>query len=303
MTKSTKQNNHEVSAELNSVTNFDPGEFEKRLAEVRQEFHDELSKSVVYKEPAQAEVPLNFNIPAAAETVPKKVQQEKTTEAPPQSSLLASLAQEARQSLQSRESLDQDRQGRNRRMHEALQRVLNFFLPFAQHVNAVAPSISRTYRLDARSVYANLKWQGALVDSRKQSMSDAALLSYVSFSVYLQAPEPILLKRPWNQYEALVKELAHLKIRTLEDLHEMRKSPKQEWLEAHLDPALPLQILFQGNYEMGKIEILTRNLADFGQTGFRLEPAEVSAALLDELGLFLIGRTDKLPMLLCATPR
>lgn len=268
---------------------------------MRQDFDNELKQSVLYKEPQTAVVSLNFDIPDAVEAVPKKEFKERK-EALPESGLLASLALEAKQSQQNRQYLDQDRQTKNRNVHEALDRVVKFFIPFIRHVNEVEPAVNRTYRLDARSVYANLKWQGALVDSRKQNMTDTALLNHVAFSVNQLAPEPVLFKRPWGQFDALKKELQLLKIQTLDDLDEIRR-PKQEWLETRLDPALPVQIVFQGNYDLGKVDILTRNLADFGQAAFRLAPEEMSGALLDELGLFLIGRADKPPVLLRVTDK
>jgi hypothetical protein len=165
-------------------------------------------------------------------------------------------------------------------------------------VNSVEPAIDRSYRLDARTVYSQLKWQGAAVDYRKQSLADGAHLAYVAFSVNLRAPEPVLLKRPWSQFEALQRELQHLRLRVLEDLEEIYKKPKQEWLEAHLDAALPVLINFQGNYETGRVEVSTRNLEDFGALALTLAPEEITPALLDELGLFLIGRSARLPALL-----
>jgi hypothetical protein len=302
MTNSNEKNKQEDKFDLSYAVEFDPSEFEKRLAGVRQDFNNELKQSVLYKEPQTGAVPLNFNIPDAVEAGPKK-EFKAVKEALPESGLLASLALEAKQSQQNRQSLDQDRQAKNRNVHEALDRVLKFFIPFIRHVNEVEPAVNRTYRLDARSVYANLRWQGALVDSRKQNMTDTALLNHVAFSVNLLAPEPVLFKRPWGQFDALKKELQLLKIRTLDDLDEICKRPKQEWLETRLDPALPVQIVFQGNYDLGKVDILTRNLADFGQAAFRLAPEEMSGALLDELGLFLIGRADKPPVLLRVTDK
>lgn len=303
MTKSIEHNKQDDDADLKSAVKFDMLDFEKRLADVRQEFHAELKQSVLYKEPGHVVVPLNFNIPETVPVTPKKIKTNEALDVQPQSSLLASLALEAKQSQQGRETADQDSQARNHRVHEALDRIFQFFIPYVRHVNEVEPAINRIYRLDARSVFANLKWQGGLVDSRKQNMSDFALRSHVAFSVNFLAPEPVFFKRPWGQFEALKKELKNLKIRTLDDLDEIHKRPKQEWLETYLDPALPVQIIFQGNYDLGKIDILTRNLADFGQTAFRLEPEEVSAALLDELGLFLIGRADKPPILMRAADK
>lgn len=301
MTNSSDKDNQKKETDLSSVVKFDLGEFDKRLAGERQDFNDKLKQAVLYKEPAQVVAPLNFNIPEAVESGQKKMTVEEVVKEAPQSSLLASLALEAKQSQQNKVAIDQGKQTRDRSVHEALDRALQFFIPFIRHVNDVAPAINRIYRLDARSVFANLKWQGALVDSRKQNMSESAFLNHVSFSVNLLAPEPVFLKRPWAQFDALVKELNHLKIRSLDDLQEIHKRPKQEWLEARLDPALPVQVIFQANYELGKVDVLTRNLADFGQAIFRLESESISAALLEELGLFLIGRADKPPVLLRAT--
>lgn len=301
MTNSTEKDKQLGSTTSSLEVKFDVDEFEKRLAEVRQEFHEELNQSVLYTEPQNKfDVPLNFNIPGADERAPKKeIEVVQATTA--QTGLLASLAQEAEQSQQKKHADDQDKQEKSRAVNDALDRVLKFFNPFIQHVNAVEPAISRIYRLDARSVFANLKWQGALVDSRKQSMSDSALLSHVTFSVNFVAPESVLLKRPWGQFDAVKKELQHLKITALDDLDAIRKRPKQEWLETRLDPALPVQILFRGNYELGKIDVMTRNLADFGQTAFRLEPADITSGVLDELGLFLLCRAEVLPPILRTT--
>lgn len=300
--KMVKNSPQESDVDLGAAVAFDQNEFESRLDEARKEHKNELKRAVIYSEPENVKVSLNFDIPEIVKTPAGKF--EEKIQAPLQkSSLLNALAFEAEASQQGRLSIDKQQHASNLLVHSALERVLNFFIPLVQHVNTVGPAIKRIYRLDARSVYANLKWQGAAVNSKKQSMSESALLSHVSFNVKLVAPEPVALKRPWGQFDALIKELHHLKIRALDDLFEMQKRPRQEWLETTLDPELPVQITFQANYELGKIEILTRNLSDFGQTSFRLEPADISAELLDELGLYLIDRTDKLPELLRVAQR
>lgn len=305
MSDSTKNDKQEGTADLSAIVQFDTGEFEQRLAGVQQDFQRELSRAVVHKEPEAKAFKLDFNIPDAAgvktQPVAKKTIAEEAPQ--PQSGFLASLAQEAMQSQHARNQQDQGKFESNRKVHEALDRVLKFFLPFIKHVNTVSPQINRSYRLDARSIYTNLKWHNALVDARKQGAHDDALHSYVTFSVSLLAPEPVPLKRPWSQFDAVVKELAHFKISSLDDLHYLHKHPQTEWLEARLDPALPVHVHFQGNYELGKVDVLTRNLQDFGQTALRLDQADISVPLLEELGMFLISRSDKLPEKLQATPK
>ena len=180
-------------------------------------------------------------------------------------------------------------------MHEALEAIVKFFLRFNEHVNNMGPEIKRTYSLDARTTYTRLRWQGATLDYRKQGLSESALLASAMFRVNLCAPERVPIKRPWHQIEALKKELQHLRLRALEDLDEMSRRPKQEWLVAHLAPDFPVQLMFHGNYDQFCIDVTGRNLEAFGVTTFRLDAEDVTPKLMDEIGLFLLGRTNRLP--------
>jgi hypothetical protein len=292
MEKNSQQGGNKQGEEIS----YDFADFEKRLDESRQQFSKEISQAVICREPQAAEATPKTAVPDTNSQSAKK----EPAPAPAESGLLASLAVEAKQRMDARQSVGQDKLDSDCRVHDALQRTLKFLVPFVKHVNNVEPEINRIYRLDARTVFANLKWEGALVDARKHGLSDASQLAHVAFSVNLRAPEPVMIKRPWDQFDALKMELQHLRLRTLEDLEVIHKKPKQEWLEAQLDSALPLQITFRGNYEHGKIDVLTRNLADFGQAAFRLEAGDISTALLDELGLFLLGRSSMPPVLLRA---
>ncbi len=213
-----------------------------------------------------------------------------------ESGLLAGLAQEAKEKMGSRQSTMQDAQAKARRVDDALNRIIKFFNPFIRHVNEVEPSINRTYRYDARTIFSDLKWRGATVDYRKQSLSDDALIEYVTFSVNLYAPEPVQLKRPWVPIETLKKELHHLRLRLLDDVETVNKKTRQEWLDARLAPDFPVQIRFQGNYAETNIDVMCRNVDAFGVTVSKLEPEVVTPAFLDDLGFFLLGRSDKLPV-------
>ncbi len=213
-----------------------------------------------------------------------------------ESGLLAGLAQEAKEKMGSRQSTLQDAQAKARRVDDALNRIIKFFNSFIRHANEVEPSINRTYRYDARTIYCDLKWRGATIDYRKQSISDDALMEYVTFSVNLYAPEPVQLKRPWVPIETLKKELHHLRLRLLDDVETVNKKTRQEWLNARLAPDFPVQIRFQGNYAETDIDVLCRNIDSFGVTANKLMPEDVTPEFLDSLGFFLLGRSDKLPV-------
>jgi hypothetical protein len=221
------------------------------------------------------------------------------------SGLLAGLAREAREKSGNVTSTVQNNKAQiplKPRMHAhaplvdaALDRIAKFLIAFVQHVNKVEPAINRTYRLDARTIYANLKWQRANVEYRKLSLSDTAYLDFVTFSVDLCAPGPVLLKRTWNHFETLEHELQHIGLRVIDNLAAISKMPRQEMLEVRLAPNFPVQIKFKGNYEKGYIDVISRNIEAFGSATFKLGPGSVTPGLMDELGLFLLGRSNQLP--------
>ena len=211
------------------------------------------------------------------------------------SSLLAGLAQEAKEKLGSKQSTLQEGQAKARNVDEALNRIVTFFSPFIQHVNEVQPTISRNYRFDARTIYSGLKWQNATLEQRKQSNSNAALTESVTLSVSLSAPEPVPIRRPWGSLETFEKELHYLGLQMIDNVETAKAKTKQEWLEARLAANFPVQIKFQGNYDENIINVSCHNLGAFGVTAFNLDLGNVADELLDGLGLFLPGRTDKLP--------
>lgn len=285
--------------DLNAATTFDMVDFEKRFEQSQREASCSMSQSASTEKPEIIEPSISLNISDATLPFPTQTHQQEQLKVPTktltQSGLLASLAREAKENLDSKQSIDRHKQAKACRVHDALDRTFQFFTLFIQHVNNIEHKIGRAYRLDARTVFSSLEWQGATIDYRKLGLSESAHLAYVVFNLKLVAPEPVLIKRPWDQFEALKKELQHLRLNVLDDLAELYKKPKQEWLQAQLDPVLQVQILFKGNYENGKIDVATRNIKELGSSSFKLEPEDINPDFLDELGLFLIERTDKLP--------
>ena len=63
----------------------------------------------------------------------------------------------------------------------------------------------------------------------------------------------------------------------------------------HLAPDFPVQLQFRGSYGEDCIDVHAVNLEAFGDINFKLKVEDVTSALLDDLGLFLLGSTDKLP--------
>ena len=211
------------------------------------------------------------------------------------SSLLAGLAREAQEKEAMRESAHKQLQANQAHINEALDAISKFFYAFVRHVNSVAPEIPRIYPLDGRTLFNNLKWLRASVDTRKLDSSEAAPLVHADIAIRLSAPEPVLLKRPWGDYEQTVRELQVLKLDPIEDLRDVLKRGGRGEMEVPLSPEFTVHLLFAANFEKGWIDVSCRNLGAFGVTRYRLLPSLATPAMLDELGLFLLGRSNKLP--------
>jgi len=302
------QNSLMSAAGESATIDFNAVDFEARLQEVQREA--DLKSSTGQREEQSDNSLREIDLEFRRLTSFQESETQKTVATPPvsnpavlpassgksgESGLLAGLALEAKKKQGAMQSVSQESQARAKRVDDALSRIVNFFNPFVRHVNDVEPTINRTYRYDARTVFSDLKWQGAVIDFRKLSLSEAAFMDYVTISVNLCAPEPVQFKRPWGAIETLKKELYQLRLRVIEDKETTNKKPKQEWLDAQLAPDFPMQIRFQGNYNENRIDVMCRNVGAFGVAAYKLAPDDADAAFLDSLGLYLLGRSDKLP--------
>ena len=205
--------------------------------------------------------------------------------------LLAELAAEASERTGDSASL---RAIHQRRIHDALDRVYRYFDVFCRHVNALAPTIDRAYRLDTQTGYANLRWHEAMVKSRKDSLSETALLDFIAFRVRLVAPEPVTVTVGWSKLDAFKKDMHILDLRTAEGM-DLDGVVEAGELVMHLAADFPVQITFGANHDSGRIDVLSRNLEGFGIAAFACMPDDVTQEFLDGLGRFLLARSNTLP--------
>ena len=259
-------------------------DLEKRLEAEKASLAGQPATSVVHR---VAEMPGKNELPevaAAAEPVSPGED----------SSLLAELEQEAAASRGAGEGEAAQREIRARRVHDTLSRVFHFLNKFCRHANTLAPAIKRLYRLDAHIAYEDLSWQEATVRYRLQNLREKALMDYVTLNIRLAAPQPVSVVRRWDQVEQLKKEMHILDLKTAEGI-DLDEKPQQENVNILLAADFPIQITFRANYRKDRIDLLCRNLDGFGLVAYVCEAAEMTQALLDDLGRFLLDRTDKLP--------
>ena len=212
------------------------------------------------------------------------------------SGLLAELASEATQKLEAQRAQQQDRQTLTRNVNAALERTFKFFNLFCQHLNSLEPAIPRNYELDSRVSFSGLKWKSGFAEFRKQSLADNALMDYVYFQVRLTVPEAVVLTRRWELFEELKMDLQKFGLKPREDLHDLWKNRTQKpTFQVTLEPEFLISMRFQSNYAEGKIGLTCSNLDGFGEMKAKLVPDLLQTVAFDEIGLFLMGRSNTLP--------
>ena len=276
------------------VLHFDLG---KSLLEIEQRLIEEKSKinsGKFSKRDVECATP-SYEQPVIKQSVAPALFQNTPATDTFSTSLLDELALEANNKLEENRSVEQIAKASAQRLNDALEQIAKYFRAFVRHTNNMEPTISLSYRLDARTVFDKLKWRGAYVDFRKQDLSPSAALDYVAFIVRYCAEGPVIVTRPWTQLASLNAELARLNLHVLDENDLDARKARQEWLQAALAPEVPVLLELKGNFKTGLIEVLSRNILSFGVETYTLDPAEVSPALLDDIGRALLGRTDKMP--------
>jgi hypothetical protein len=212
------------------------------------------------------------------------------------SDFLAQLAGEATQKLAAQRALQQDRQTLTQNVNAALERTFQFFNVFTKHVNALEPDLPQVYALDAKSRFSQLKWKSGMVEYRKQSLADNALMDHVFFQVRVVAPEPVTVTRRWELFAEFRRNLDVFGLKSLEDMHELWRNRTQTvTFQVHLEPEFLICMRFQGNYEAGSVDMTCNNLDGFGVMAAQLDPELLQPGTFDEIGRFLMGRSSVLP--------
>jgi hypothetical protein len=212
------------------------------------------------------------------------------------SSFLAELAGEASQKLEQKRAQQNDHQVMTQNVNSALERTFHFFNLFTKHLNALEPDVSRVYAMDEKTQFSRLKWKSGMVDSRKQSLADNALLNHVYFQVKLIVPEPVKVTRRWEKFDELKKEIQAFGLKPIEDMHEMwRNRPQKVTFQVSLEPEFLIWMRFQGNYANGTVDLECNNFDGFGEMKFKLPPDLLQESMLDGVGRFLMGRIAAIP--------
>lgn len=238
--------------------------------------------------------------PEAADTAVNAAAAPPQPEAPPVD-LLAELAEAA--ASQSANAEDERRQAEvvTAGLHAGLKNIFDYLIQLVRHANVAKPALPRPFRLDARNSFGNLAWLEGSVDYRSTNRFDRSYYSRVLFSTRYGSPAPLTAVAPSSYAESLRRELQHLNLKVETEAPTMLPEGGPG-VQFTLPNAIPMQISFDADFEANRILLRCRNLEGFGLAAFSLKPGDINRALLDGIGLCLLGRAQGMPTSLQRVP-
>lgn len=219
------------------------------------------------------------------------------------SSFLADLAGEVTQTLEAKRTQQQNRHAIEQDINLALNRTFQFFNALVKHLNTLEPNINRAYSFDSKAQFSSLKWKKALVEYRKQGLDDNALLDHVFFQVKMASSVPVVVVRRWEQFQEVSKGIQKFGLKPKEDLQDVwRNRTQKPTFEIGLEPEFIIRMCFQADYAEGVVILECGNLEGFGELKAKLSPQQLSTAVLEDFGRYLMGRSTRLPTEIQFTP-
>lgn len=205
--------------------------------------------------------------------------------------LLAQLAQAATQCTSALEKAEESDLAIRQRIDGGLRKIFDYLHQISQHLNVLKPKLASPYSLGRDMIYELVQWQEGTVDYRSDSKSERSLLTSVVLRAQSQASKPLRITCPDEKAEIFRAELGMLNIK-IED--EQPGALAQQTVFT-LSATLPLQLHFSAATQSDAIVMRARNLAGLGLNAFMFQPDAVEQKLLDELGLYLLGQSRRLP--------
>lgn len=215
---------------------------------------------------------------------------------PPTTDLLSALAREAEQRTQSMVAATRTQLETEQLFDGALRQLYSYLQEFVRYVNTIQPTIPLVYTFDYRHRFSTLQWSEGSVDKRQSGTSETALLESVSCRLRYSS-EGMEIIQPIENEAALRQELHLLNLAIANETRvDIPGRGSASGVRFALAGSIPVQLNFRRDLPSGKLVVRGRNVCSFGLSAYAIRPEKLSAALLDAIGLCLLGRANRLPV-------
>lgn len=216
----------------------------------------------------------------------------------PATDLLTQLASAANHKTAALEKAAVSDLGLRIQLDGCLRRIFDYLHQFSQHVNVLKPDLPAQYALTRDLVFRDVTWHDSSIDFRTEMHGGQALFHTVVLRARLLASAPLHLACPAKKLDAFKNDLAFLNIVIADEGRATETRP----VPLVLSPEIPTQLHFIADLKAHAVVLRARNLGGLGLNAFQIAPAALDQAVLDELGLCLLGRGKQWPAAMKSIP-
>jgi len=219
--------------------------------------------------------------------------------APAGGSRLARLKEMAQAKLAEPEKKDPQEEI-NERVDAALKRAHQYLKALAEQLDVVRPPYPKGYTIVGLPEFTGLSWKNGRADFRSREVSkDKKLWEQVSFNVLLSADKKVKVQRESPATERLQRALDDHRVR-----YHATESRNERGAVKHttftIDCDVSVLVVFEGNFETGRIKLRLRDVERWGSSEYMLYPEAITEASMEEFAGVLLGETHKVGPLLLA---
>ncbi|HET6718608.1 MAG TPA: hypothetical protein VFH22_03110, partial [Rhodocyclaceae bacterium] len=207
--------------------------------------------------------------------------------------LLAELRQAAAEKTIANDTDQAQRKARVERTESAMRSLFRDLGEFCGHLNKIQPALPQVFRPLPNIELAGLHWTESSLDYRTDGGTETSPLDSVALRYTLNAGDRIPVEKMPNYAAAYLDELKRVGLRFTAS----EKRGSRGLVESTVftvDRAIVVTLLFKADSQQETIALQTRNFNGLGHASYRIKVSDLDQALLDQLGLHILGRPSKL---------
>lgn len=207
--------------------------------------------------------------------------------------LLAELRQAAAEKAVANDADQAQRRARVERTESAMRCLFRYLGEFCGHLNKIQPALPQVFRPLPNIELAGLHWTESSLDYRTDGGTETSPLDSVALRYTLNAGDRIAVEKLPNYAPAYLDELKRVGLRFTAS----EKRGSRGLVESTVftvDRAIVVSLLFKADSQQETITLQTRNFNGLGHASYRIKVSDLDQALLDQLGLHILGRPSQL---------
>lgn len=210
-----------------------------------------------------------------------------------QTGLLAKLKRQAEEKLAAQTQSVAIEAARLRQIDEGLRGAYRYLKELVEQLNVIKPDYPGDYPLGTLLRFEKPSWQESQADFRRK-IGPTEDLPYINVSLryVLRCKAPIVLDKVDHLVETTRKALHDYGLTFKLDEKRNFKGFVERGIFL-IQPEIKAGLLFEADYDNGKLQLRTRNVQRFGSATYDVPPSAINEQTLEEIALLVLGQSNQ----------